>query len=207
MRLAVTLAIVLLLGGSTALAQERQLGLKIGPSFSIQAFEPVETADYERRVSADGGGFAVLPMTRHLAVQFEALFTSRGAKLYDPELDLTGTILLQYFELPALLRFPAPASERTAFHVFGGVYPALRISAERQVSTFAGSIRAGEKTDIGEEIERFEFGLIAGAGVDIGRRVVIDGRYSHGITALNTDKSDGFRIRNRAISVMAGFRF
>jgi hypothetical protein len=35
---------------------------------------------------------------------------------------------------------------------------------------------------------RFEFGFVAGAGVDIGRRLTIDGRYSRGLTPLNTDR-------------------
>jgi hypothetical protein len=58
-----------------------------------------------------------------------------------------------------------------------------------------------------DEVERFELGFVGGAGIEIGRRFVVDARYSRALTALNTDKSDGVRIRNRAISFMAGVRF
>jgi hypothetical protein len=57
------------------------------------------------------------------------------------------------------------------------------------------------------EVERFEAGVLAGAGISLGRYVVIDGRYIRGLTALNTDTSDGLRVRSRGISVMAGVRF
>jgi hypothetical protein len=197
-----------LLGAAAAAeAQGREFGAKAGPSFGMLGFEPDQSGSYDHRVSADGGGFAVLPLTRAVALQLEALFTSRGAKLYDPEEDLTGAILLQYFELPALLRVKGPAWGSRSVHVFGGPYAGFRLSAKREVSFYANSIKTGNKEEIDREIEAFQFGVLAGAGLDIGRRLVIDGRYSHGLTPLNTDRSDGVRIRSSAFSIMAGMRF
>ena len=197
------------LGGiaSPAGAQTRHVGVKAGPSFSMLAFEPDDSGGYDRRIAADGGGFAVLPVATGIAAQIEALFTSRGAELYDPDMTLTGAILLQYLDIPVLLRVQGPARGALALHVVGGPYAGVRLSAKRQVSAVVSSIRTGEKVDISNEIERFEFGWTIGAGVDVGRRMVIDGRYSRGLSAFNTDKTDGFRIRNRAITVMAGVRF
>ena len=188
-------------------AQEREFGAKAGPSFAMLSFEPEESGDYQHRVSADGGGFFVFPLSRTIALQFEALFTSRGAKLYDPETDLTGAILLQYFELPVLLRLEGPGSASRALHFFAGPYVGFRLSAKREISSYVNSIRGGSKESIANEIETMQFGVSAGAGVDIGRRLVIDGRYSRGLTPLNTDRSEGFRIRSSAISIMAGVRF
>jgi hypothetical protein len=198
---------VVLLAASTAHAQEREFGAKAGPSFSTLTFEPEESGGYDRRISADGGGFLVLPLTPRFAVQLEALFTSRGAKLLDDETGTTGAILLQYLDFPALIRIKGPSWASRSLHLFGGPYAGIRLAATREVSFYANSIRTGNKSSISSEIERFEFGLTAGAGVDFGRRIVVDGRYCHGISALNTDKSDGFRIRNRGVSIMAGVRF
>ena len=57
-----------------------------------------------------------------------------------------------------------------------------------------------------DEIERFELGFVIGAGVNIGRRFVIDGRYLRGLTSVDTDTTDG-KIKNRGFSIMAGGRF
>ena len=203
MRSAIAVVAVLTLGSAAASAQEFEFGAKAGPSFGMLAFEPDEGGDYDRRAAADGGGFVVLPLAPRLAVQLEGLFTSKGAKLYDPEEDATGAILLQYFDLPVLLRVEGPRS----LHFFGGPFAGIRLSAKRSVSSFVGSSRSGVKGDMSSEVERFEAGFLAGAGINLGRYVVIDGRYIRGLTALNTDRSDGLRVRNRGISLMAGVRF
>ena len=206
--LRVLLAAAVLSGGArTAAAQELAFGAKAGPSFGMLAFDPEDGGGYDRRVAADGGAFLVLPLARRLAVQFEALFTSKGAKLYDPELDATGGIILQHFDTPVLLRLQGPSSRSGSFHVFAGPYSGIRLSAKREITQSGGFGRAGVKEDMPGEIERFEFGVVAGAGVDIGERLTIDGRYSRGLTPLNTDRSEGVRIRSRGISIMAGVRF
>jgi hypothetical protein len=199
MRVAVAVVAILALGSVAASAQKLEFGAKAGPSFGMLAFEPDESDDYDRRAAADGGGFVVLPFAPRLALQLEGLFTSKGAKLYDPGQDATGAILLQYFDLPVLVRLQGPRS----LHFFGGPFAGIRLSAKRSVS----SLRSGVKGDMSDEVERVEAGLLAGAGVNLGRYVVIDGRYVRGLTALNTDRSGGLRVRNRGISFMAGVRF
>ena len=201
------LVVILLACGAAARAQDRELGAKAGPAFAMLAFEPDETADYDRRINADGGGFLVLPLSRSVALQLEAMFTSRGAKLFDAEEQITGAILLQYFEVPTLLRIRGPAWGSKAVHFFGGAFSGFRLSAKREVSFVANSVKTGNREEINDEIELFQFGVVGGAGLDLGRRIVVDGRYSHGLTAINTDKSDGFRIRSSAFSFMIGVRF
>lgn len=201
------IAIVMFAGSATAAAQEREFGAKAGPSFSMLAFEPDGSGRYDRRIAADGGGFVVLPLAHRVAVQLEALFTAKGAKLYDPDQDLTGSIVLHYFDLPVLVRIQGARWGSGSFHVFGGPYAAFRLSAKREVSTSAGLGRSGAKEDIRREVERLDTGWVAGAGLNAGRWIVVEGRYMRALSALNTDNSDGFRIRNRAISIMAGVRF
>jgi hypothetical protein len=208
MRCVVCLGLILAINAPGATAQERQIGAKAGPSFSTVVFDPDEgDEDYDRRIAAAGGGFVVLPFTRRVAFQLEALFNPKGAKLYDAAEDLTGSVLLRYFEIPTLIRINGPRRASRAFHFFAGPYSAFRISATREISFSGSGITAGEKTDMSDEVERFEFGLLGGAGVDIGKYAVIDGRYSHALTNLNTDAGDGVRIKNRMFTIMAGVRF
>jgi len=49
--------------------------------------------------------------------------------------------------------------------------------------------------------------MVAGAGLDAGRHLVIDARYFWGLTDVNRDTSDGNHLRNRAFTILAGLRF
>jgi hypothetical protein len=209
MRHLATFAVVLSLAGSPAAAgaQELEFGAKAGPSFSTLAFEPRESGDYDRRISAAFGGFLILPLTAHVSVQLEALVMPKGAKLYDAESNMTGAVLLQYFEVPALVRVAAPRSSLGRVHVAAGPYAGVRFSARRQLSVAFRGITSGSREDMSREVERYELGLAVGGGLDIGRHLLADARYSHALTGLNTDRSDGLRIRNRALTFMVGFRF
>lgn len=208
MRRVTYLGLILAVSVSTAAAQERQIGAKAGPNFSMVVFDPDPgDEDYDQRIAATGGGFFVVPITGRIGLQLEALFSPKGAKLYDAAEDLTGKVLLRYFEIPTLVRVTGPRRGTQAFHFFAGPYSAFRMSATREISVVANSVTTGEKTDMSDEVERFEFGLLGGAGVDIGKYGVIDGRYSQALTSLNTDSSDGVRIKNKMFTIMAGVRF
>ena len=209
MRLFVFVSAFVLGTAALAAAQRPEFGAKAGPTFATLRFDPDdEELPHRRRIGADGGGFVVLPLGSRAGLQLEGLFTSRGAKATDPEdEEITSTILLQYFELPALLRVNGPRIGGGSLHVFGGPYLAMRLSAKREASVFVSGQTTGVREDMSEEIERFDVGVTIGAGLDVGRRVVIDGRYSQGLKKVNSDTADGFGIWNRAITFMGGVRF
>ena len=204
MRIPTGLVVLLLSGAvSPVFAQRVEFGAKAGPSFGMLAADP-EGEDYDRRIAAAGGGFVVLPLGDKFGVQFEALFSPKGAKLYAEDLDLTSTLVLNYLDFPVLARI-SPGSP--AFHLFGGPYVGVRVSATRQISASGGGITSGERTDMSGEVERFDWGLVAGAGIHRGRRLVIDGRYAWGLTDVNKDTSLGVRFRSRVLTILAGVRF
>lgn len=204
--LAAVMCLVLAGGVASAAAQERQFGAKAGPSLGVLALaadEPGE--DYDRRIAVAGGGFAVLPVRRHIAIQIEALFNPKGAKLEDVDLGATATLLLDYLEFPVLARIHGPATG--PLHFFGGPYVGIRVGATRQIASSGPGFTAGSRENMGDEVERMDVGLVAGAGIDRGRRLVIDGRYAWGLATVNSDTSDGLRFHHRVLTIMAGFRF
>jgi hypothetical protein len=208
MRVAVT-GLVLLLSCCIAAvhAQPRQFGGKVGPTIATLLDEVSdENEGYDHRVSLGGGGFVVLPLSGRTAVQIEALFTPKGGKLLQ-ETDVTATLILDYIEVPLLGRVTANRSSSVSFHVFGGPSAGVRINAKQQVAYTGGAIRSGFSDDISSEIARFELGLVAGGGVDVGRYGVIDARYFWGLTDVNRNATDGNRVRNRGLTILAGLRF
>ena len=189
-------------------AQQRQFGGKVGPTIATLLDEVSDEIEgYDHRVSLGGGGFVVLPLGGRTAVQIEALFTPKGGKLPQETDDITATLILDYIEVPLLGRVTVNRSSSASFHAFGGPSAGVRINAKEQVAYTGGVIRSGVSNDISSEIARFELGLVAGGGVDVGRYGVIDARYFWGLTDVNRNASEGNRIRNRGLTILAGLRF
>jgi hypothetical protein len=188
-------------------AQERQYGARVGPAFSTTAIEPEESGDYGWRNGGAGGLFYIRPLTPAVALQFEALYVQKGGTFEHPDFVEQATILLDYVEFPVLLRAGSSRLEGRGFHVFGGASAGMRVSARRQASVAFGGGTSGVSDDMRDEIERFEASAIAGAGIDLHRHVVLDGRYWWGLTPVNRDREGGFRVRTRAFAVLLGIRF
>ena len=206
MRSIVCAVMVILAGGaSTAVAQERQVGAKAGVNAASLAGDGSDSYN-DPRLGFLAGGFTVLPVRGPIAIQLEALFSQKGAKLSVNE-DLEATLELDYLDIPVMLRFQAPASGSTRLHIFGGPSVGYRMGARSKISDSTFNFAEGSIDNIEDDIERFDFGIVAGAGVDIGRRIVVDARYSWGLSTVNKDTSEGIEIKNRVFSIMAGVRF
>jgi hypothetical protein len=202
-----TVAMVFVGGAPEAFAQRRfQAGVKTGPSFtSIAQDEDDESGAYQRRIAAAGGGFLRLALAGPLGVQVEALSNPKGSRREDPG-GFSQTLMLRYFEVPVLLRVDATGAEPGGWFVFGGAYFAVRTSARVQTSTVQNSIAGGTRVDASDAIERFDNGWVAGAGYDIGRFVVVEGRYARGLTNVNR-LAGTVGFSNRALTFMAGVRY
>jgi hypothetical protein len=207
MRVALSgLALLLSCGIATAHAQQRHFGGKIGPTVATVHDSVDQNLGYGRRVSLGGGGFVVLPLVGRTSVQIEGLFTPKGGTLQE-QTDVTTTLILDYFEIPLLGRIAVTRSPSHSFHVFGGPSAGLRINAKQQVAYTGSLIKSGFTDDIRADIKRFELGVIAGGGVDVGSHGVVDVRYFWGLTDVNRDASDGNHIRNRGLTILVGLRF
>jgi hypothetical protein len=203
------IAIVCLLsiGVGTASAQNGRFGGKVGMTASDAVFESLDDdPGYGNRVFVSGGGFYVQPITGPLALQLEALFMAKGGEYGDDSTQTTYTLMLDYLEIPALARINVVRRSSHSIYLFGG--PAVDFRINAKFRTAAGRpVRSGVNEDISSTVNLFDLSMTAGGGVDIGRHAVVDARYSWGLTDLNKDATDGHGVRNRALTVMAGFRY
>lgn len=201
---AVVVGLVVLAGTRAVGAQGREFGAKAGPNFSSASVN--QGADiYSRRVGIAGGGFAVLPVGHRLAVQIELLQMPKGAKLETGSSEGSTKLLLDYLDFPVLARVTAPGA--AGVHVFGGPYLGFRVRAKTEYAQSAFSMHVGSREDVSSDVERTEGGVLAGAGMHIGRHGIVDARYAWGLTNVNRNTSDGLRIRHRVATVMIGVRF
>ena len=209
MRSFVCAVMVILAGGaSSAVAQERQIGLKAGVNVASLVFDEADSDSYnDRRIGFAAGGFGVWPIGGPMAIQVEALFSQKGANLSEDLDDFKASLELDYLDIPVLLRFQGPVFGSSRLHFFGGPSVSFRTAARNKATNTASQYDQGEIQNIEDDIEPFDFGIVAGGGVDIGRYIVIDARYSWGLSTINKDTSEGVEIKNRLFSIMGGVRF
>ena len=203
MRICSMVLAVVFVSSGAALAQEQPaaVGLKAGVNLANLNFEgDGETVSLDQRKGVVGGLFVVWPANSRFALQTEALYSQKGAQM--EEGGDSAKIKLDYIDVPVLARISSPLSRGTSFHAFAGPSFGFRVSAKSE-SSFDGE---EESEDIDDDVERFDLGLVAGAGVEMGR-FVIDGRYTWGLSNINKIESDDVKIKNRVFAVMAGIRF
>lgn len=200
----IPIVLALIVGSSgVAAAQDAPaaFGAKAGVNFANLNFDgDGVNVNFDQRKGFVGGLFVVWPATGPVALQTEVLYSQKGAQIEED--GMTGKIKLDYVDVPVLARVSSPASGGASFHVFAGPSFGFRVSAKTEARFEDGE----ESEDIDDELERFDFGLVAGAGVEFGR-FVIDGRYTWGLSNINKDDEDDVKIKTRVFAVMAGIRF
>ena len=201
--LLITIAVVVT--PSAALAQRRQFGAKAGPAFMGITLAKDDGQNYRPRIAPYVSGFFMLPLNPRFGMQFEAVSSPKGTRLKEPP-GVTQTLLLQYFEMPVLLRVAGPTAGSAPIYFVGGPFFGFKVSAKEQLSTLAGTVIAGARQDAGHLVKPFESGLIGGAGIELGKYMLVEGRYSYGLT--NVNNVDGLtKFTNHGLSFTIGVRF
>jgi opacity protein-like surface antigen len=195
----VSIAIVtIFLCAASAAAQGLTTGVKGGVNVSTVDFDsPVGDTTLDWRLSAIVGGFVRFPLLSWVELQPEVLYSVKGGKRED--FGVSSSVLLDYLDVPVLARMPLGGRK---YFAVAGPYVGFRLRA-RTRTEFSGST---EEVDISDVIERMDFGLAVGGGVEFGA-IVLDGRYSFSLTDIDKDTSEEASAKNRVVSVTVGFRF
>ena len=200
MRARVLLLVSLMMSAaSAAAAQGTSFGVKGGVAFSTLSFDPSSEISYDLRSGLVVGGFVAFPLGSRLTIQPEGLFVQKGAKADD--LGVSATIKLDYVELPVLVKYRIAGGPARSFHLLGGPSVAFKVSASSS-ATFGGTTI---ETDNDDDIERLDYGVVAGAGMDAGR-FTIDGRFTFGVANVNKEQDEP-ESRTRSVAILAGVRF
>jgi hypothetical protein len=202
--------LLLLATTESVLAQERQIGLKVGASVATLTSDQTETGQdpFRRRTGLTAGAFAVQPLTGRLALQLELLFTEKGGSvpLHDPSIvqgSLTTRYKLHYMDVPVLVRVQGPSIKTGRLSIFAGPTVSLRLGAKQQ-TVFELPVPAGFERELGDEAGRVDAGLSVGGGVQFGR-VLFDARYTWGfLDALVV--GGGTTLNNSGLLLTGGVR-
>jgi hypothetical protein len=156
--------------------------------------------DVSRRTGVIGGIFVVIPATPMFSVQPELLFTMKGAK--SSEEGITGTLKLNYLEIPVLGRLDMSASGGVKPFVYAGPAISFNLSCTAEVSGSGVNISGDcEDEETGESVKKVDYSGVIGGGLafDVsGRAFTIGARYTHGFASL----AENGDIKNRTLSLL-----
>ncbi|MBK9240710.1 MAG: PorT family protein [Acidobacteria bacterium] len=191
--LSLVLAILVMAPAVSAAQSEPSItfGIKGGVN-SAAVSTDVET---DRRLGGVGGVFVGARITDTIGLQFEGLFSQRGAT--DDSAGFKLEYRSHYIDVPVLLVLGSSTDSDMQFRVFGGPMASYKLKAE------ASAPSLGLTEDLDDEVEDLDFSGVVGVGVAMGR-VSVDARYSHGFTNFST--TAGETAKNRTFAVMVGLR-
>jgi hypothetical protein len=173
-----TVLVIGLLAGLLAPPPARadiRIGVKAGGNVArptgLQAWDP--SAPLKSKSGFTGGVFLARNFGRYVTVQWEVLYTMKGAVYTSPDGGVTETLTADYLEVPLLLKLRAPLAVIQPF-VFAG--PTVGFKLQEKLET------NGEETPVsGPILKNNDYGAIFGAGLNLGPSFMFDVRYSQGL--------------------------
>lgn len=180
-------------------------GIKGGYALSKFSITSVDPIPFELvNLPSPVGGIFFSVGLGPLAIQPEVLYARMGAKVEEGEDSLEWR--MDYIQVPVLLKLSViPAGPVRPF-ICGGGYGSYLIKA-----TGAATIGGTTTTeDITEDFERYDYGVVAGAGLTLkipGISFSLEGRYNYGLRNIGKDMGEGNSIKNRSIMALVGIGF
>ena len=153
-----------------------KFGIKGGVNFSNLYIDNVQKENV--KIGMNAGFFAKVPIIRGISIQPELLYSNKGARdRYSNSIQGSGEYRfnLNYVETPVLLVFNLTRN----LNFSGGGYAAYLVSANVKDVNNDGTI-TGVTNLNADHFRRFDYGLVAGLGVDI-QYITFGVRYNYGL--------------------------
>ncbi|MCH8566948.1 MAG: PorT family protein [Balneolales bacterium] len=187
--------------------QTSGFGVKAGfTAYQISSSLGSETESSDLRLGWTIGVFGHIPLTDAISFQPELLFAQKGGS--GSEAGFNGEIILNYIDVPLLVRYTFPIDAAVLPSVTGGPVVGFLAGATGKASGNGNS----SSTDISDAYKSVNFGLSLGVGLQLDR-FNLDYRYEFGlanISDLDLPSDVGnvdFSQKNRGFTVSLGYRF
>jgi len=130
-------------------------------------------------------------------------YTQKGTS-YSSDIG-TGTLKLDYLEVPVLARFNLDMPGSVTPHLLAGPYLGFNVNSEIEGSDGESSV----SSDISDEIVSTDFGLLFGAGLDFNLGLTaLNAQIRYGLGLMNVFEDDvDDNIKNGVFSIAVGIRF
>lgn len=189
-----------------------QLGIKTSANVTSFVGDDVNDKDYKLGWSA--GLYYHIPVNQTLAIQPEVNYARVGAKYKNEMINsqnisqtYSNTTTLDYIQVPVLLKI-YPGGTRFNFEVGPQVGFNVYASNKAKFDTnIAGeNIVSETKTDISDNVEKVDYGVVGGVGYNVTDNVNVGARYYLGLQ--DTFKSNSnFDAKNHGFTFGVGYSF
>ncbi len=146
-----------------------------------------QLSDWKSTVGLCAGIFLELNLARVLTIQPEVLYTVKGAEAG------MGKLRFDYIEIPVLLKLRIPVG---SFHPFVFAGPAFGYNLK--------AVLDGIKI---KDMPRADYGAVLGGGLQMGRAIHIDVRYTMGLRKLAIPDLGTIDLKNGVLSATIGVAF
>ena len=181
-------AVVALLALPRPAAAGVKFGLKGGANVAnVNGDIGAALDNWKSRVGFCAGVFLELNFGNILTIQPEALYTVKGADTG------TGKLTFDYIEFPILLKVRIPTGSIHPF-IFAG--PAFGFNLKALID--------GVKID---DIPPSDYSAVLGGGLQLGRQIHLDVRYTMGLQKLDIPALDTIDLKNGVFSATLGLAF
>jgi hypothetical protein len=165
-----------------------KFGIKGGANIANVNGDFTETiADWKSSVGFCAGIFIELNFGRILTIQPEVLYTMKGADAG------TGKLKFDYIEIPILLKIRIPTGSVHPF-IFAG--PAFGFNLKAVLDGIEIS-----------DMPKADYGAVLGGGLQLGRSIHIDARYTMGLQKLAIPDLETIDLKNGVLSATLGLAF
>jgi hypothetical protein len=152
----------------------------------------------DMKVGFAGGAFFAIDLHPYFMLQFTGQYVQKGAK--ETFADVTEKSKVDYLELLVPLTLTIPIEDSPIEpRLFAG--PAVGYLMSCKIAD----------VDCKDFTKSVDYGVFFGAGVDymVGSgAIMLDAWYNLGLANINDDvDSDEFKVKNKTIQIMAGYRF
>jgi Outer membrane protein beta-barrel domain len=205
-KLALACLITIFVAAAVPQALEAGVGFKGGLTWSSLAIKSTDPMpfDFGKLQYYAGGVFFDLGLG-FVSIQPEILYVRMGAAYEVDELN-SLEFRLHYIQAPVLLRLNIiPAGPVRPF-LCGGGYGAYLLKSEGVMEIDGVT----EKTDVTDEYERIDYGLVGGAGIMFKLGIIglsVEGRYTYGLANIIKDPLAGESVKNRSLMALVGIKF
>lgn len=190
-------ALTALAAGLTTMAEAQGRSLLVGPTIGLNSAKVTgdNQDDASRRTGFRLGGFASLTLGRHLAIQPEITYTTKGSKWTGQDAE----IKIGYIQAPVLARYRFTLGPQVTPFVMAG--PAFSIKAGCTLIVDGDEMECNDNTT---SVAGSDFGMIFGAGAEIGR-AQLSLRYDLGLKNINGDGPAN--VKNQVVKLSVGYGF
>ena len=179
-----------------AVARAQAFGAKGGVTFVHIVHQPSE--EFGITSSADtgfvGGAFVTLLDSKPFSIQVDGVVALRKVDFGVSVQELTS------FDVPVVARYRVLTSGAWLVRATSGITSTMIYKAEE--TTFGG-----DPFDVKETFESFILSAVVGGQAEWKKRWVFEGRYTFGLTEVDSEPIPGFTSRLRGFEITAGYRF